>query len=323
MENLKDNFNRPINYLRLSVTDRCNLRCFYCINDTIQFIPHKEILRYEELIKLVETAVSLGVTKVRITGGEPLLRKGICDFIDDLAKMGIEDLSLTTNGILLKDNLERLKRAGIKRLNMSLDTLSREKYYKTTGKDCFDKVWEGILKAFEMGFDPIKLNVVAMRDLNFDELTDLAKLTFEFPFHIRFIEYMPMGESNLKETLLTPEIKSKIETIGNLTPVKNGSLDGPAKRFKLDGAKGEIGFISPVSNHFCNECNRLRLTADGQLRPCLLSDHKIDVKTPLREGRSIDEIKQVFMKAVSFKQKQHHLKEPSDKIISKMHSIGG
>ena len=321
---LIDNYNRKLNYLRLSITDRCNLRCFYCINDSIKFVPHKDILTYEEIIKLVKIAVDLGVSKVRITGGEPLLRAGVYDFIEEISQIqGIKDLSLTTNGIYLKENLDRIIKTGIKRLNISLDTLSPEKYKKTTGKDKFNKVWESIMAAHEKGIDPIKINVVAIKDLNFDELTQFAELTYKYPFHIRFIEYMPMGNSDIKGDMLASEIRSRIETVGKLLPIKKELIDGPAERFKLKGAIGEIGFISPVSKHFCGECNRLRLTADGMLRPCLLSDHKIDLKTPLREGLNSDDLKNVFLKAVTFKQKQHHLDEPSDKINSKMHSIGG
>ncbi|MCP3922264.1 MAG: GTP 3',8-cyclase MoaA [Desulfobacterales bacterium] len=323
MEILTDSHNRVLNYLRLSLTDRCNLRCFYCVNDSVKFIPHNQILRYEEILRLVRLSVGLGVSKIRITGGEPLLRAGVYDFLNKLSEIeGIKDLSLTTNGIYLKENLDKIIGAGINRLNISLDTLTPERYKITTGKDLFGKVWDSIMAAHDKGINPLKINVVAIRNLNFDELTSFAELTFKYPFHIRFIEYMPMGE-DINGNLLTPEIRSRIESVGQLHEVESGSGDGPAERFKFKGAKGEIGFISPISKHFCSNCNRLRLTASGMLRPCLLSDHKINIIKPLRDGLSDDELTKVFLKAASFKQKKHLLDSSPDKIVSKMHSIGG
>jgi GTP 3',8-cyclase len=327
-QKLIDKYNRHLNYLRISITDRCNLQCMYCMPPG--FIPrlhHDEILRYEEIIRIIKVGISLGISKVRITGGEPLVRKGVYDFLEQLAHMnGLCDIALTTNGVSLKNNIEKIKAAGIKRMNISLDTLNRNKYKEITGHDKFDQVWEGIALAHKTGFDPIKLNMVALSGINDDELADFARLSFSYPFHIRFIEYMPIGKSRMKygPLLLVPEIKKRISTIGKLIPVKNGINDGPAERYKFEGAKGEIGFIGALSHHFCNRCNRLRLTASGQLRPCLLSDHHEDLKGPLRQGCFDEELAEIFLTAVRHKPSDHNLSISNPaKVSSQMSSIGG
>jgi cyclic pyranopterin phosphate synthase len=290
-------------------------------------LPHNEILRYEEIIRIIKVGISLGISKIRITGGEPLVRKGVYDFLEQLADMdGLRDIALTTNGVSLKDNIEKIKAAGIKRINISLDTLSRNKYKEITGHDRFDQVWEGIELAHKNGFDPIKLNMVALSGVNDDELADFARLSFSYPFHIRFIEYMPIGKSRMKygPLLLVPEIKRRISTIGKLIPVKNSINDGPAERYRFEGAKGEIGFIGALSHHFCNRCNRLRLTASGQLRPCLLSDHHEDLKSLLRKGCSDEELAEIFLAAVRHKPSDHNLSISNPaKVLSQMSSIGG
>jgi len=327
-QKLIDKYNRHLNYLRISITDRCNLQCMYCMPPGfISRVPHNEILRYEEIIRIIKVGISLGISKVRITGGEPLVRKGVYDFLEQLAGMdGLRDIALTTNGVSLKDNIEKIKAAGIKRINISLDTLSRNKYKEITGRDRFDQVWEGIELAHKNGFDPIKLNMVALSGVNDDELADFARLSFSYPFHIRFIEYMPIGKSRMKygPLLLVPEIKRRISTIGKLIPVKNSINDGPAERYRFEGAKGEIGFIGALSHHFCNRCNRLRLTASGQLRPCLLSDHHEDLKSLLRKGCSDEELAEIFLAAVRHKPSDHNLSisNPTE-ILSQMSSIGG
>ena len=325
---LIDKYNRCLNYLRISITDRCNLRCIYCVpNDKNPNLPHKEILRYEEILRLVRIGVRLGISKVRVTGGEPLVRKGVYDFLSQLTQIdGLSDVSLTTNGVLLKDNIKKIRSAGIKRINVSMDTLSRKKYHEITGHDIFDQVWEGIESAQNMGFDPIKINVVALNGINDDELIDIAGLSFSYPFHIRFIEYMPIGASrmNIGKQLLAPEIKKRINILGKLIPVKNGINDGPARRYKFKGAKGEIGFIHAISKHFCNECNRLRLTASGKLRPCLLSDSEEDLKGPLRRGCLDSELADVFLRAVSHKPVDHNIaSDQPGKVAGQMSAIGG
>ena len=325
---LIDRCNRKLNYLRISITDRCNLKCIYCVPyDFIPKLPHKEILSYEEILRIVRISVHLGISKVRITGGEPLVRKGVYDFLKRLTKIeGLLDISLTTNGVLLKDNINKIKSAGIKRINISLDTLNRKKFKKITGYDFFNQIWEGIELAQKIGFDPIKINVVPLKGVNDNELQDIAALSIEYPFHIRFIEYMPMGTNQMEIDghLLFPEIKKRIGQLGKLIPVDKGMNDGPVERFKFESARGEIGFIHPISRHFCNTCNRLRLTASGQLRPCLMSDVQVDLKTPLRKGCSDDKLIEVFLKAARLKPSEHNLSvDHSAGVSAQMCAIGG
>jgi cyclic pyranopterin phosphate synthase len=325
---LIDRCDRKLNYLRISITDRCNLRCIYCVPyDFIPKIAHKEILSYEEILRIVRISVRLGISKIRITGGEPLVRKGVYNFLEQLTKIqGLLDISLTTNGVLLKDNINKIRSAGIKRINISLDTLNRKKFRQITGYDFFNQIWEGIVLAQKMGFDPIKINVVPLKGVNDDELLDIAALSIEYPFHIRFIEYMPMGTNNMEidRHLLAPEIKKRINQLGKLIPIEKSINDGPAERFKFESARGEIGFIRPISQHFCNTCNRLRLTASGQLRPCLMSDVQIDLKTPLRKECSDGKLTEVFLQAVRQKPSEHNLSIGHPAIVSaQMCAIGG
>ena len=325
---LIDPYNRHLNYLRISITDRCNLKCIYCVpRDLIPRLSHDEILTYEEILRLVRIGIRLGISKIRVTGGEPLVRKGVYGFLTDLSGLdGLADLSLTTNGVSLKTNLNKIKAAGINRINISLDTLNRTKFENITGFDLFDQVWQGIEMALGMGFHPIKLNIVALKGINDDELTDMARLSFDYPLHIRFIEYMPMGESQIGNgpLLLAPEIKRRISVLGRLIPVQNTKNDGPAQRYHFEGAAGEIGFIHALSHHFCDRCNRLRLTARGQLRPCLLSDHHEDVRGIMRTGGTDEQLAEVFFKAVRHKPSDHNLaiQNPS-RVCGQMSSIGG
>jgi len=325
---LIDPYNRHLNYLRISITDRCNLKCIYCVpRDLIPRLSHDDILTYEEILRLVRIGIKLGISKIRVTGGEPLVRKGVYGFLSDLSGIdGLADLSLTTNGVSLKANLKKIKAAGIKRINISLDTLNRAKFERITGFNLFDQVWQGIEMALDMGFHPIKLNIVALNGINDDELTDMARLSFEYPLHIRFIEYMPIGESQIGNgpLLLAPEIKKRISVLGSLIPVANTIDDGPAQRYHFEGAAGEIGFIHALSHHFCDRCNRLRLTARGRLRPCLLSDHHEDVKEVMRTGGTDEELMEVFFKAVRHKPSDHNLaiQNPS-RVCGQMSSIGG
>ena len=325
---LIDPCNRYLNYLRISITDRCNLRCIYCVpRELIPRLRHDEILTYEEILRLVRVGVKLGISKIRITGGEPLVRKGVYDFLAELSQVsGLTDLSLTTNAVALKDNLKKIKSAGIKRINISLDTINPKKFAKITGMDLFDQVWQGIEGALETGFDPIKINVVALNGVNDEELIDMAQLSLDYPFHVRFIEYMPIGQSQMGNgpLLLAPEIKKRISVLGRLIPVSNSAGDGPAQRYRFDGAPGEIGFIHAMSQHFCDRCNRLRLTARGQLRPCLLSDHHEDVRGPMRDGCSDDQLAELFLKAVRHKPSDHNLAlENPTRVCGQMNSIGG
>ncbi len=325
---LIDQYNRHLNYLRVSITDRCNLQCMYCVpRDLITRLSHEDILTYEEILHIITIGIRLGITKVRVTGGEPLVRKGVYDFLAELTRIsGLSDVSLTTNGIYLEDNIERIRSAGISRINISLDTLNPQKYRQITGRDTFNRVWKGIESARDMGFSPIKLNVVALSGVNDDELVEMAKLSFANPFHIRFIEYMPIGQSRMGNgpLLLAPEIKNRISALGNLVPVENAKNDGPAKRYRFEGAKGEIGFIPALSQHFCDKCNRLRLTASGQLRPCLLSDHQEDIKGPLRSGCTDQELAEIYLRALQHKPSDHNLAgHHAIRVCGEMRAIGG
>ena len=325
---LIDACHRRLNYLRISVTDRCNLRCAYCLPcEDVPRLSHEEVLRYEEILRIVRVGVGLGISKVRVTGGEPLVRKGVVGFLAELARIPeIKDLSLTTNGVRLKEHLNALQAAGVARINISLDTLRPERYRRITGVDAFDAVWEGILAAHARGFRPIKLNVVALAGVNDDELVDLARLSLEHPFHVRFIEFMPIGSSRIgkRPPLLVPEIEERIGALGKLVPVERREMDGPAHRYRFDGAPGEIGFIPAISHQFCRRCNRLRLTASGQLRPCLLSDRQEDLKGPLRRGCSDADLAEVFFSATRHKPSDHNLAvgEPAH-VCCQMRSIGG
>lgn len=328
MNKMIDPHNRNLNYLRLSITDRCNMECTYCVpKKDIPRLSHCDILTYEEIIRLVTIASSLGVTKVRVTGGEPLVRKGVCDLLHRLGRIqGITDVALTTNGVLLGEHLEEIKSAGIRRLNISLDSLNRDRFSQITGFDRFQQVWASIEQARNMGFEPIKINVVALRGINDDELLDFARLSLTHPFHVRFIEYMPMGTVKFqnKNPLLVPEIKTRVSEIGPLIPVARNTSDGPAERFQYKDAKGEVGFIGALSHHFCSTCNRLRLTASGRLRPCLLSDRYEDLRKAVRSGCSDEEIARIFLSAVKLKPSHHELAMDSPaRICSQMSSIGG
>ena len=325
---LIDAHRRRLNYLRVSITDRCNLRCTYCVpRDRIPILAHQDILRYEEILRIVRVGVSLGITKVRVTGGEPLVRKGVFGFLRDLTALeGIEDVSLTTNGMTLAKHMDQIVAAGIGRINVSLDSLNREKFAAITGRDGFDRVWAGIERAMEKGLSPIKINVVAMAGVNDNEFVDMASLTINRPLHVRFIEFMPMGASGMdvKHQMLTPQIQAALTPLGPLEPVENGRIDGPARRFRLPGAAGEIGFISAISHHFCSTCNRLRLTADGQLRPCLMSDVQQNLKGPLRAGCTDADLKALFFEAIAKKPSEHHLADHGPaQVASQMCAIGG
>ena len=322
---LTDRHNRTIDYLRISVTDRCNLRCGYCVPPTpFTHMKHKEILSYEELLRVVKVAVSLGIKKVRLTGGEPFARKGLIPFMEQLSCLdGLEDISVTTNGTLISDKIDVLKKAGLTRINISLDTLRPERFVQITKEDRFEDVIKTLHNAIDAGLAPVKVNTVLLDGINGDELEDFARLTLKHPIHVRFIEYMPIGEGTgpAKSELLAPAILKRLEKLGELTPVTRDAHDGPARRFKLKGALGEIGLISPMSNHFCATCNRIRLSADGHLRPCLLSDTKVSLKEPLRKGADEAAIEQLFRHAASIKGERHNLLDHH--VHDMMCAIGG
>jgi cyclic pyranopterin phosphate synthase len=327
-----DAYNRPISYLRISVTDRCNLRCVYCMPPQgVIKRAHDEILRYEEIETVVRTAAELGITKVRLTGGEPLVRPGIVDLVRMLASVeGIDDLAMTTNAILLNDYAKDLAQAGLQRVNVSLDTLRPERFERITRCGRLEKMLAGMEAAHQAGLTPIKINTVVMRGMNDDEVVDFAHQTVELGWHVRFIELMPIGNSgtvkdNWRERVVTArEIQEQIEaTLGALEPAKVLPGGGPARTYRLSGAKGTLGFITPISDHFCHQCNRLRLTADGDLRPCLLSEYEIDLRTPLRNGADEEQIKRLILQSIASKPPRHHLDESQAPKGRMMSQIGG
>jgi GTP 3',8-cyclase len=325
---LIDNHKRRIDYLRLSITDRCNLRCVYCMpQDGMPKLNHHDILTYEEIMRLVRLVSLTGVNKVRITGGEPLVRKNVVHLCRQISALQqISSLSITTNGVLLQDYAELLLAAGIKRINVSLDTLKPEKFALITRKNCFQQVWQGIKTALALGFEPIKLNVVVMKGLNDDEIEALGRLTYAHPFHVRFIEFMPFQADDRGSSFVSSdEILQRLSKVAPLAPVKIENSNGPARHYNFPGAPGKIGIISPISHHFCPTCNRLRVTADGKLRTCLFSQEETDLRELLRGGASDADLVAVIRRAIAQKPERHHLeREIFRKCIGRpMSAIGG
>lgn len=330
MNPLIDNHNRTIDYLRISITDRCNLNCLYCVPfDGRTKLPMADILSYEEMFTIVQAAVAVGVTKIRITGGEPLMRKEMIHFCRLLSSLPeIIDLSLTTNGLLLAPMAKELKAAGVHRINISLDTLDARRYKAITGKDGLGKVLDGIKQAETAGLAPIKINMVPMRGINEHEVVEMARWTLTNPIDIRFIELMPTSgwAKEKHDRLFIPidEIRQSVETLGPLTPINHIKTRGPANYARLENAQGRIGFIAALSHHFCNTCNRLRLTADGQLRACLFAEAEADLKTPLRNGASLNTLQQIIQSTAAAKPKGHALDQCTAIIQGRgMRSIGG
>ena len=325
-----DKLNRQINYLRISLTDRCNLRCFYCrgVSD-FSFIDHSQILTYEEFLHLARLALKLGVDRFRLTGGEPLVRKGVPWFISQINSLpGVKDVSLTTNGILLERYINELKEAGLRRINISLDTLDREKYQKITGYNGLSQVLTGLKLAVQAGFDPVKVNTVILKDFNDDResLSRFINLAFKLPVHLRFIELMDF--SPVKGLFVSAtEIFKKLKGSGlireaELEPVFVEGSGPAAHYYQLPGMKGSFGFIAPYSHHFCGTCNRLRLTADGQLRTCLFSTRSYDIKAVLRRGAGDEEVIALLKKALG--EKPGSWQEADGQMNGKgLRSVGG
>jgi cyclic pyranopterin phosphate synthase len=288
---------------------------------------HEDILKYEEILRLVRIATRLGITKVRITGGEPLVRKDILFLCSNIsATPGLSSLSITTNGLLLSQFARSLFDTGIKRVNISLDTLKPEKYAAITRRDCFEQVWRGIRAVQETGFAPIKLNAVVMQGINDDEIEELACLTYHYPFEVRFIEFMPFQSNDVQNRFVSAkDILERLKRVAQLLPAVSENGNGPARHYRFPDSLGKIGIISPISDHFCQTCNRLRLTADGKLRTCLFSMEETDIKTPLREGASEEEIINIFRAAINLKPERHELdNRVLRKCISRpMARIGG
>ena len=329
---LVDLFARSISYLRVSLTDQCNLRCIYCTPKEInEKLPCGELLSYEEMLRVIKIAVELGIRKVRLTGGEPLVRKNVVSFIRRLAAIdNLDDIRLTTNGVMLEKLAGDLFDAGIRKLNISLDTLKRDRYKEITGKDFFDQVWRGILKVQTIGFRPIKINMVALRGVNDDELVDFASLCLSHDLQIRFIEFMPIGTGTIwgeEKYISAEEIKKRISVLGELAEVQTPRMDGPARLFRFKGARagrGSIGFISPISHKFCDQCNRLRLTSEGKLRSCLLTDQETDLKSILRSGGSDEDVKKALVQTILDKPRSHTLLDKEGlNCHGQMSRIGG
>ncbi len=333
---LIDPFQRSIDYLRVSVTDRCNLRCVYCMpEEGVPSVPHQEVLTLEEIGRIIRLAAGMGLRRVRLTGGEPLVRKGVVNLVRLASQTpGIEDISLTTNAILLPSHARELAAAGLKRVNVSLDTLRPQRFHQITRRGDLSDVMAGIAAAREAGLLPIRLNVVVMRGVNDDEVVDIARTTLEEDWQVRFIELMPFmdeQETCIRDASLTlgfvptRGVQRQIEeALGPLEAAETNTGSGPAKYYRLAAARGLIGFISPLSEtRFCATCNRMRLTADGKLRPCLLTDQEIDLKQTLREGGSDDDLRQRILEALASKPDAHHLSEGNRPHRRKMAQIGG
>ncbi len=325
MTGIIDSFGRRIDYLRISVTDRCNLRCIYCMPpEGVPQMPHGEILSYEEIQTVVKAAAELGVDKIRLTGGEPLVRADLPKLIKMLSRIeGIQELSLTTNGTLLKNYALELRQAGLSRINLSLDTLKTDRFQYITRLGGLKDVLDGISAAKKAGFDPVKINAVVMQGINDDEILDFARMTCEEGCHVRFIELMPF--KGMAEFVPSVEVRQRISLLGKLEPCPSITGNGPARYYRLAGAKGTIGFISPLTElPFCSRCNRIRLTPDGRLRPCLLGEDEIDLKMPLRNNASTEELRRLILKAVASKPEHHHLEGGNVRPVKrKMSQIGG
>ncbi|MBX7152620.1 GTP 3',8-cyclase MoaA [bacterium] len=309
---LIDGFNRKIDYLRLSVTDRCNFRCVYCMpSDGMEFVPRDELLTFDEIERIVRVLVNLGIEKIRLTGGEPTVRKDIAELVRRIGRLPLRSFAMTTNGYLLYDMVEEFWKAGLQRINISLDTLQREKFKQMARFDGFDQVWQAIWKSLAEGLDPVKINMVAMRGINDDEILEFVELARQDPFHIRFIEYMPSSGDygNTFDSafiIKTEELKQIVLSKYELQPVMDTVKTGPAKVFQIPGFRGKIGFIDPYSDHFCSSCNRIRLTSLGKLKWCLFSNDGLDVKQFIREGKTDAELSDwIREKIVSDKPERH------------------
>jgi cyclic pyranopterin phosphate synthase len=327
MSNLVDSFDRQINYMRVSVTDRCDLRCIYCASTSFHNQTHEDTLRYEEIARVVQAAATIGVSKIRLTGGEPLVRLHLDRLVSMLVSIpGIEEISMTTNGTLLTKYAAELKSAGLKRVNISLDSLKPDKFAYITGGDKLNDVLQGIEIANNVGLVPVKINMVVLKGINDDEILDFARKTITDGWNVRFIEHMPFtGAKKQDDDLVSSqEIMAIIrKQFGELEPHRPGVGNGPAKYYKLPNSNGTLGFIGAVTECFCAQCNRFRLTSDGKLRPCLLDDDETDIRGPLRQGATIEELAGIIRAAASVKRAQHSLGIGNKPSARSMRQIGG
>jgi GTP 3',8-cyclase len=323
-----DRFGRNIFYLRISLTDRCNLRCVYCMPENVHFLGNKDVMQDDEVIRFVRLFARLGTTKIRLSGGEPTLRAHLVELVQEIARTpGIESLSMTTNGILLPRLAKPLAKAGLQRVNVSLDTLDHAKFHELTRGGNLEDVWEGIRAAEAAGLNPVKLNVVVVRGENDSDVIDLARLTLDYPWAVRFIEMMPLGDQanfNQEQFVTAREIKTRIEAeLGALDPVNEGKLDGEAYLYRLAGARADLGFIASVSSPFCASCTRTRLTPDGYLRLCLLRDNEVNLLKPLRAGASDEDLQQIILDNIWQKPWGHGLTNNEIAYAREMNQIGG
>ena len=318
---------KPVDYLRLSITDRCNLNCIYCTPlERTQFLTHEQVLRYEEMTELVKLFVKAGISKVRITGGEPLIKKNIVELVIMLkAIKGLKEVSLTTNGVELSKYVNDLKKAGLDRINISLDTLKKDRYKSITGKDLFSEVWKSIKSALDAEIHPLKLNVVPMNNINDDEIIDFARLTLKYPLTVRFIEFFHTNQRSQKliDSLMpSKEIKTRITgQLGNLQAVSGIKGEGPAQYYTLKKAKGAIGFISGSTTNFCHNCNRIRVDCSGKISPCLFSGHTYDAAPFLREGQQEEKIVEDIRGIM--RSKANYTKETTQTRKIEMSGLGG
>lgn len=326
-----DRFGRQIDYLRLSLTDHCNLRCVYCMPlRGLKFVPGEELLTPQELELVVRAAADIGFYKIRLTGGEPTLRADLVEIVERISRIeGITDIALTTNAILLPELARPLRRAGLNRLNIHIDTLNPERLARVMRFGNFAQMWAGVEAALDAGFTPLKFNCVVVRDYNDADVVDLARLSVEHDWHVRFIELMPLGGGecaslSLSQFVPSAETRERIESaLGTLTELSSQSRSDESRNYRLTGAPGVVGFISPVSEPYCGSCNRMRLTADGKFHLCLLNDDELDVKRAIRSGGDRDAVAAILLKAIAQKPTGHRLDQGVSTQRRSMFQIGG
>jgi len=311
---MSDGFGRRIEYLRVSVTDKCNLRCVYCMpEEGLPWLGRTEILSYEEICEVVAVMAGMGLRRVRLTGGEPLVRRDLAHLVAGLRAIpGIDEISLSTNAVLLRQQAAVLRESGVDRVNVSLDSLKPDRIDAIARRPgSATAIMDGLAAAEEVGFAPIKVNAVILRGRNDDEVEDFARITMERPWHVRFIEVMPVGENldvSMDEYVAAPEMLERLRSIGDLEPVAGPPGNGPATYFRFPGAPGTVGVITPMSHNYCDRCNRMRLTANGRLRPCLFGEIETDLRTPLRAG---EDLKPHILRTLAIKPERHHLVQGS------------
>lgn len=328
---VRDSFGRPINYLRISVIDHCNLRCVYCMPlRGLSFVPSGDLLTADQIETVVRAAAKLGFNKIRLTGGEPLLRADLLDIVERISRVdGIDDLGMTTNAILLPEQAVPLREAGLSRINIHLDTLDPQNLKRVMRFGTFEQIWAGIEAAERAGFAPIKLNAVVVRDFNEVDVVALARLTIERDWYVRFIELMPLGGGecarlSLAQYVPNPETKARIEVeLGPLSELPPTNPSDEARNYRLEGARGVVGFISPVSEPYCGSCSRMRLTADGKFHLCLLNDDELDVRRALLNGGGEEAVSKILLEAVRRKPTGHRLEQGVSTERRAMFQIGG